>query len=90
MYSLRVKLRGQRMGLRGVIAEGHDILIRVDPQRFLDVEELSRRMAGRIAVGPNRIKLRRKGEGWQADLLSLLEEIAALYEAGRAAVPAPS
>jgi len=47
-------------------------------------------MAGRIAVGPNRIKLRRKGEGWQADLLSLLEEIAALYEAGRAAVPAPS
>ncbi|TMF37564.1 MAG: transcription-repair coupling factor [Chloroflexi bacterium] len=90
VYSLRVKLRGQRMGLRGVIAEGHDILIRVDPQRFLDVEELSRRMAGRIAVGPNRIKLRRKGEGWQADLLSLLEEIAALYEAGRAAVPAPS
>src|SRR5207248_4252087 len=49
-YSLRVKLRGQRMGLRAVIAEGHDIVIRVDPQRFLDVEELSRRMAGRIAV----------------------------------------
>src|SRR5213079_2603464 len=39
-YSLRVKLRGQRMGLRAVIAEGHDIAIRVDPQRFLDVEEL--------------------------------------------------
>src|SRR5207245_925622 len=64
VYSLRVKLRGQRMGLRGVIAEGHDILIRVDPQRFLDVEELSRRMAGRIAVGPNRMKLRREGGGW--------------------------
>ena len=84
-YSLRVKLRGQRMGLRGVIAEGHDILIRVDPERFLDVEELSRRMAGRISVGPNRIKMRRKGEGWQQDLLSLLDEMAALYEAGRGA-----
>ena len=90
-YSLRVKLRGQRMGLRAVIAEGHDIVMRVDPQRFLDVEELSRRMAGRIAVGPNRIKMRRKGEGWQADLLSLLDEMAQLYESGRtAAVPSSS
>ena len=84
-YSLRVKLRGQRMGLRGVVAEGHDILIRVDPQRFLDIDELSRRMAGRIAVGPNRIKMRRKGEGWQDDLLSLLDEMATLYEAGHGA-----
>src|SRR5213594_2003875 len=84
-YSLRVKLRGQRMGLRGVIAEGHDIVIRVDPQRLLDVEELSRRMAGRIAVGPNRIKMRRKGEDWQADLMTLLNEMTALYEAGRGA-----
>ena len=84
-YSLRVKLRGQRMGLRGVIAEGHDIVIRVDPERFLDVDELSRRTAGRISVGPNRIKMRRKGEGWQQDLLSLLDDMAALYEAGRGA-----
>ena len=82
-YSLRVKLRGQRLGLRGVIAEGHDIVIRVDPERVLDVEELSRRMAGRIAVRPNRILMRRKGEGWQADLIALLDEMAALYEAGR-------
>ena len=82
-YSLRVKLRGQRMGLRGVIAEGHDIVIRVDPERVLDVEELSRRMAGRISVRPNRILMRRKGEGWQQDLLTLLGEMAALYEAGR-------
>src|SRR5437660_633857 len=90
-YSLRVKLRGQRMGLRGVIAEGHDILVRVDPQRLLDVEELSRRMPGRIAVGPNRIKMRRQGEGWQADLLSLLDEMARLYESAQpAAVPSPS
>jgi transcription-repair coupling factor (superfamily II helicase) len=84
-YSLRVKLRGQRMGLRGVIAEGHDIVIRVDPERVLDVDELSRRMAGRIAVRPNRILMRRKGEGWQKDLLDLLDEMAALYEAGRVA-----
>ena len=85
-YSLRVKLRGQRMGLRGVIAEGHGIVIRVDPERFLDVEELSRRMAGRIAVGPNRIKMRRQGEGWQGDLLLLLDEMATLYDVGRGAV----
>jgi transcription-repair coupling factor (superfamily II helicase) len=84
-YSLRVKLRGQRMGLRGVIAEGHDIVIRVDPQRLLDVEELQRRMPGRLAVGPNRIKMRRKGEGWQSDLLTLLDEMSSLYEAGRSA-----
>src|SRR6185437_8909751 len=79
-YSLRVKLRGQRMGLRGVIAEGHDIVIRVDPERFLDVDALSRSMAGRIAVRPNRILLRRKGDGWQQDLLTLLDEMAALYQ----------
>ena len=84
-YSLRVKLRGQRMGLRAVIAEGHDLVIRVDPQRFLDVDELSRRMAGRISVGPNRIKMRRKGEGWQGDLLTLLDDMADLYESGRGA-----
>ena len=73
------------MGLRGVIAEGHDIVIRVDPQRLLEVGELQRRMAGRISVGPNRIKMRRQGEGWQADLLMLLDEMGALYEAGRGA-----
>jgi transcription-repair coupling factor (superfamily II helicase) len=82
-YSLRVKLRGQRMGLRGVVADGHDIVLRVDPERVLDVEELSRRMAGRISVRPNRILMRRKGEGWQQDLLTLLDEMAALYEAGK-------
>ena len=85
-YSLRVKLRGQRMGLRGVIAEGHDIVIRVDPHRLLDVEELSRRMAGQISVGPNRIKMRRKGEGWQADLMILLDEMTELYERSHAPV----
>jgi transcription-repair coupling factor (superfamily II helicase) len=82
-YSLRVKLRGQRMGLRGVVAEGHDIVIRVDPQRFMDVDELAQRMAGRIAIAPNRIKLRRQGEGWRRDLLDLLDEMAQLYESGR-------
>jgi transcription-repair coupling factor (superfamily II helicase) len=87
-YSLRIKLRGQRMGLRGVVAEGHDIVIRVDPQRFLDVEELSRRMAGRITVAPNRLKMRRQGEGWQQDLLRLLDEMADLYQAGRGVVAA--
>jgi transcription-repair coupling factor (superfamily II helicase) len=84
-YSLRIKLKGQRLGLRGVVAEGHDIVIRVDPQRYLDIDELTRRMAGRISVAPNRLKLRRQGEGWQRDLVTLLDDMAQLYEAGRAA-----
>ncbi len=82
-YSLRIKLRGQRLGLRGVIAEGHDIVIRVDPERFLDIDELNNRMAGRISIAPNRIKMRRQGEDWKNDLLYLLGEMGALYEAGR-------
>jgi transcription-repair coupling factor (superfamily II helicase) len=89
-YSLRIKLRGQRMGLRGVVAEGHDIVIRVDPQRFLDVDELTRRMAGRISVAPNRLKMRRQGEGWQRDLLQLLDEMADLYGSGQGVVAVPS
>ncbi len=89
-YSLRVKIRGQRLGLRGVVAEGHDIVIRVDPQRYLDVDELKNRMAGRISIAPNRIKMRRQGEDWKNDLLYLLGEMGALYEAGRnVAVTAP-
>ena len=93
-YSLRVKLRGQRLGLRGVVADARDIVIRVDPERYLDVDELARRMAGRIAVFPNRIKMRRQGagraqgappdNGWRDDLLFLLGEISDLYEVGRA------
>ncbi|HEY1419960.1 MAG TPA: transcription-repair coupling factor, partial [Candidatus Dormibacteraeota bacterium] len=90
-FSLRVKLRGQRMGLRGVVAEGHDIVLRVDPERFLDVDELQRRMPGRLAVAPNRLKMRRQGDGaeWQPELLRLLDEMAALYEAGRGLAVAP-
>jgi transcription-repair coupling factor (superfamily II helicase) len=82
-FSLRVKLRGQRMGLRAVVAEGHDIAIRVDPERLLDVDELLRRMPGRISVHPNRLKMRRQGEGWQADLLRLLDEMLDLYSASQ-------
>jgi len=86
-YSLRIKLRGQRLGLRAVVADGHDIVIRVDPERYMDVDELARRMAGRIVIAPNRLKLRRQGERWQQDLLMLLDEMAQLYESGRAASP---
>ncbi|HYM67631.1 MAG TPA: TRCF domain-containing protein, partial [Patescibacteria group bacterium] len=88
-FSLIVKIRGQAMGLRAVIAEGHDIVIRVDPERFLDVEELSRRMPGRLVIAPNRLKLRRQGEGWEADLLRLLDEMADLYGAGHGLAVAP-
>ncbi len=89
VYSLRVKVRGQKMGLRGVVAEGHDIVIRVDPERFLDVEELTRRLPGRITVAPNRLKMRRQGEGWQQDLLRLLDEMAELYESARRVAVVP-
>ena len=33
--------------------------------------------------------LRRQGEAWQADLLTLLDEMAALYQAGRLLAVAP-
>jgi transcription-repair coupling factor (superfamily II helicase) len=88
-FSLRVKIRGQAMGLRAVVAEGHDIVIRVDAERFLDVDDLARRMPGRLAISPNRLKLRRQGEGWQADLLRLLSEMAELYGTGRGVAVAP-
>jgi transcription-repair coupling factor (superfamily II helicase) len=88
-YSLRIKLRGQRLGLKAVVADGHDIVIRVDPQRYMDVDELARRLAGRIAIAPNRLKLRRQGEGWQRDLLTLLDEMAKLYDAGKTAAAVP-
>jgi hypothetical protein len=45
-------------------------------------------MAGRLTVAPNRLKMRRQGEGWQQDLLRLLDEMAELYQAGRGAVAA--
>jgi hypothetical protein len=86
---LRVKLKGQRMGLKAVVAEGHEIAIRVDPARFLDVDELSRRMAGRISIHPNRLKMRRQGEGWQDDLIRLLDEMLELYGSAQQA-PAAS
>ncbi len=82
-YSLRVKLRGQRLGLRAVIADGRDILIKVDPDRRLDVDELARRLPGRLQIQPNRLRFRRQGEGWQQDLLQVLDEMAELYEGAR-------
>ena len=88
-YSLRIKLRGQRLGLKAVVAEGHDLVIRVDPQRYLDVDELARRFAGRIAIAPNRIKMRRQGEGWRDDLLALLDEMTQLYQSGRGVAALP-
>jgi transcription-repair coupling factor (superfamily II helicase) len=88
-FSLRIKLKGQRMGLRGVVAEGHDIVIRVDPERILDVDELMKRLPGRVTVAPNRLKMRRQGEDWKSSLLQLLDEMAALYEAGRALAVSP-
>jgi transcription-repair coupling factor (superfamily II helicase) len=79
VYSLRVKLLGQRLGLRSVVTDGHDIAIRVDPDRLLDVDELERRFTGRLRVRPNRLLLRRQGEGWRDELTRLLESMAELY-----------
>ena len=44
-YSLRVKLRGQRIGLRSVVADGPEVVLTVDPDRPLDVDELVRRLS---------------------------------------------
>ena len=79
-YSLRVKLLGQRLGLRAVVADGHDIAIRVDPDRLLDVDELERRFSGRLRVRPNRLLFRRQGERWQDELMGLLTTMGELYE----------
>ena len=40
-------------------------------------------MSGRISILPNRIKMRRQGESWKDDLLSLLTEMADLYTTGQ-------
>jgi transcription-repair coupling factor (superfamily II helicase) len=81
VYSLRVKLRGQQLGLRAVAADGRDLVIRVDPNRLLDVDELQRRFSGRLLVRPNRLVFRRQGEGWKEDLMGLLDSMAELYGA---------
>jgi transcription-repair coupling factor (superfamily II helicase) len=79
VYSLRVKLKGQRLGLRSVNTDGRDIAIKVDPDRVLDVQALERRYSGRLRVRPNRLMLRRLGEGWREELMNLLDDIAELY-----------
>jgi transcription-repair coupling factor (superfamily II helicase) len=86
VYSLRVKLVGQRLGLRSVAADGRDIAIKVDPSRLLDVETLERRFSGRLRVRPNRLLLRRQGEGWRDELMSFLEAMTELYESAAVGV----
>jgi transcription-repair coupling factor (superfamily II helicase) len=80
VYSLRVKLKGQRLGLRTITTDGRDTAIKVDPGRLLDVETLERRFSGRLRVRPNRLLLRRQGEGWKDELMNLLDAMAELYE----------
>jgi transcription-repair coupling factor (superfamily II helicase) len=87
-YSLRVKLLGQSLGLRAVVADGHDIAIRVDPARLLDVDELERRFSGRLRVRPNRLLFRRQGESWRDELMRLLVTMGELYES--ASIPVGS
>jgi transcription-repair coupling factor (superfamily II helicase) len=87
-YTLRVKLKGQRLGLRQIAAEDHEIVIKVDPERLLDVEALERRFAGRLRVRPNRLLLRRQGEHWKEELMNLLDAMAELYGASPVAVNA--
>jgi transcription-repair coupling factor (superfamily II helicase) len=79
VYSLKVKIRGQRIGLRAVIGDAREVVIRVDPDRFLDVERLQQLFPGKLAIGPNKVRLRRQGEGWRRDLLNLLDGLADLY-----------
>jgi transcription-repair coupling factor (superfamily II helicase) len=86
VFSLRVKLKGQRLGLRSVATDGRDIAIKVDPARLLDVETLERRFSGRLRVRPNRLLLRRQGEGWRDELMNLLDAMAELYESAAVGV----
>jgi len=81
VYSLRVKLRGQRLGLRAVVGDAHEVVLRVDPDRYLDVDRLKQMFPGKLAVGPNKLRLRRQGEGWRQDLLNLVDGLAELYSA---------
>jgi transcription-repair coupling factor (superfamily II helicase) len=90
VYSLRIKLIGQRLGLRSVVADGHDIVLRVDPDRLLDVAVLEREFSGRLRVRPNRLLLRRQGDGWRNELLRLLESMRDLYGKATAAPLAAS
>jgi len=57
------------------------VTLRVDPDRALDVERLKQLFPGKLAIGPNKIRLRRQGEGWRQDLLNLLAGLADLYGA---------
>jgi transcription-repair coupling factor (superfamily II helicase) len=85
-YSLRVKLKGQRLGLRAVTTDGPDLSIKVDPDRLLDVDELRRRFDGRLQVRPNRLLLRRaQAEDWREDLMRLLDTMAELYDSAKVA-----
>jgi transcription-repair coupling factor (superfamily II helicase) len=81
-YSLRVKIRGQRLGLRAVVADGPDLVVTVDPDRRVDVDELQRRFGSRLRIGPNRLRLRR-GERWRDELLELLGALDELYSDAR-------
>ena len=82
-YSLRIKLGGQRLGLQSVVADGSEIVLTVDPDRPLDVDELTRRAAGKLRVTPNRLRLKRRGEEWRRDLLELLAWMEELYDDAR-------
>ncbi|MEP7105616.1 MAG: transcription-repair coupling factor, partial [Chloroflexota bacterium] len=81
VYSLKIKLRGQRIGLRAVAGDAREVVIRVDPDRFLDVARLQQLFPGKLAIGPNKVRLRRQGDGWRQDLLNLLDGLAELYSA---------
>jgi len=78
-YSLRVKLRGQRLGLRSVVADGSEVVLRVDADKPLDIDALQRRFGSRLKIGPNKLRLQRTGETWTDDLLDLLEAMGELY-----------
>src|SRR5439155_25917744 len=59
-YSLRVKIRARRLGLRSIETSGHDLALKVDPDRLLDPEAVRRRFGGQLEVRPNRLLMRRQ------------------------------
>jgi transcription-repair coupling factor (superfamily II helicase) len=89
-YSLRVKIRGQKLGLRSVNIEAGSITVRVDPERVLDTEHLQSRYGRGLRIGPNRLTLQSTQESWREDLLVLILALAEGYEHVRMSEVSPT
>jgi transcription-repair coupling factor (superfamily II helicase) len=82
-YSIRIKLRGQAIGLRSIVGQDGEIAITVDPDRVLDVGTLQARFPT-LRVRPNRLRLPME-DSWRERLVHLLDAMAHAYGAANPA-----